>query len=90
VLFQGATTVPRIFEALPHPGRATCQVRQCRTLQTITASFRILTASFYGVAIYTQSTPPGRAADIQNVANHNPFQSLVKLSLTPLFVRVSD
>jgi hypothetical protein len=45
-------------------------------------------ANFYRVAIYTHLTPPGRAADIKNIANS--FQSLVKLSLTPLFVRVGD
>jgi hypothetical protein len=63
-------------------------LRQCYTLQTIMASFHMLMVSFCGVAIYTHTTSPGHAADIQNIAN--PFQSLVKLSLTPLFVRVSD
>jgi hypothetical protein len=29
------------------------------------ASFLILTASFYGVAMYTHHIPPGRVADIQ-------------------------
>jgi hypothetical protein len=40
-------------------------------------------AIFYRVAIYSHLTPAGRAADINNIANR--FQSLVKLSLTPLF-----
>jgi hypothetical protein len=45
-------------------------------------------ASFCRVAIYSHLTSAGRAADIKNIANR--FQSLVKLSLSPLFVRVSD
>jgi hypothetical protein len=63
-----------------HRGSAALGERQCRTLQTITTSFLILTASLYGVGIYTYLMPPGRAADVQITLN--PFQAIRELSPT--------
>jgi hypothetical protein len=71
VLFQG---IAAVCEAVPHPGSAVRQVRQCCTLQTITGSFRILMASFCGVAIYTHPMSPSSVADILNIPN--PSQTL--------------
>jgi hypothetical protein len=39
-------------------------------------------------SIYIHPTTPGEAADVLNIPN--PSQALFELSLTPLFVRVSD
>ena len=54
----------------------------------IMASFLTTMASFGIGSIYTYPTPPGEAADAPNIPN--PSQALWELSLTPLFVRVSD
>jgi hypothetical protein len=57
-------------------------------VQVITASFWTTMASLCGVAINTHHTPPGVVGDAPNILN--PSQALWELSLTPLFVRVSD
>ena len=45
-------------------------------------------ASLFGVGINTHPTPPGEGANAQIASN--PSQAICELSLTPLFVRVSD
>ena len=57
-------------------------------VQVIMASFWTATASLCEVAINTHPTPPGIAADAPTIPN--PSQAICELSLTSLFVRVSD
>ena len=52
------------------------------------APVQVITASSCGVAINTHPTPHGVAADATTISN--PSQAICELSLTPIFVRVSD
>ena len=88
MLFLGAATVPWIFAAVSLHGSAMSCRASAAPIQVITASFWTTMDSLCGVAINTYPTPPGIAANAPTISN--PSQAICELSLTSLFVRVSD